>query len=783
LLAVGSADTGITAYQYDAAGNRTSDTNANGVTVGYAYDALNRLTSIDYPNTSLDVTLTYDEGSNQKGRLTTMVDGSGTTTFEYDVFGNLTEESKTVGANTHVTGYGYDGADLLVSITYPSGRTVDCMRNTLGQVTSVDTTYSASTTTVADTIEYEPFGPLKALTFGNSLALSRTFDQQYRLTDQTTGTVQDLAFTLDDAGNIDAITDGVSSGLSQGFDQDDLDRVTTDAGSYGSKSYSYDETGNRLSRTHGAATQSLTYETSISAPSLAAYGGSTASSTGDPGGVTVTGPYIDVTKTVVAPSGSVTGKMKNAPGNNYDWLSLAVVGSPPTSYLSYTYLNGAVNADWPRTMPSTPGTYEFRLFLNNSYTLLAVSPPVTVTSTVPGALASLSWGGDSNRLATHDGNTVTIDDAGNTTADPTENVSFVYDDHNRMVEAYVGAVLKASYVYNGRGQRIKKTEATGAQRTIVYHFGLDGELLGETVYNSAGAKIGERDYLWLDTLPLAQSERTFSSGSITSSSFVYLHADQLNAPRLATNGSGTVVWRWDSDAFGIGAANQDPDNDMDLVNVRLRFPGQYFDTETGLHHNYFRDYDPQLGRYVQSDPIGLAGGLNTYVYASGNPLRFTDSLGLAAEDVEAIRAHVALHFPEIRPRGGWRFGTPDEGASAGTDPLSGLITLDDFYSKACLTEAEFQELYFDYLHEAMHSTDSRLQRSYDNFMEFWFGVTTSHHWSIYWREGYERYGNFARGFEADGVWGYDVTSNIRPPIVRMLPALYRETPRSCECDQ
>jgi RHS repeat-associated protein len=102
----------------------------------------------------------------------------------------------------------------------------------------------------------------------------------------------------------------------------------------------------------------------------------------------------------------------------------------------------------------------------------------------------------------------------------------------------------------------------------------------------------------------------------------------LNTPRLATDATGEVVWRWGSDAFGVGEADTDPDSDTEEVNVRLRFPGQYLDEEAGLHYNYFRDYDPVTGRYVESDPIGLAAGVNTYGYVGENPVSFVDPFGL-----------------------------------------------------------------------------------------------------------------------------------------------------------
>jgi RHS repeat-associated protein len=80
-----------------------------------------------------------------------------------------------------------------------------------------------------------------------------------------------------------------------------------------------------------------------------------------------------------------------------------------------------------------------------------------------------------------------------------------------------------------------------------------------------------------------------------------------------------VVWRWESDPFGATPPDEDADRNGSKFTFNLRFPGQYFDQETGLFHNGFRDYDPQTGRYIQADPIGLAGGLNPYLYAEGNP--------------------------------------------------------------------------------------------------------------------------------------------------------------------
>ena len=109
----------------------------------------------------------------------------------------------------------------------------------------------------------------------------------------------------------------------------------------------------------------------------------------------------------------------------------------------------------------------------------------------------------------------------------------------------------------------------------------------------------------------------------------YIYTDQLNTPRAITNQAQQVVWRWDNqDPFGANVPDEDSDGDGQKFTCNLRFPGQYFDKETNLNYNYFRDYDPSIGRYIESDLVGLLAGVNTYTYVRSNPLSFIDKFGL-----------------------------------------------------------------------------------------------------------------------------------------------------------
>jgi RHS repeat-associated protein len=148
-------------------------------------------------------------------------------------------------------------------------------------------------------------------------------------------------------------------------------------------------------------------------------------------------------------------------------------------------------------------------------------------------------------------------------------------------------------------------------------------------YDEAGRLIGEYD-------AVSPIEETVYVGSmpvavVKPRGAYYIDADQLNAPRCITDAANTEVWRWDANAFGATAPNGNLSGTPFTYN--LRFPGQYYDQETALHYNYVRYYDPSTGRYIESDPIGLGGGLNTYAYVGGNPLIYVDPNGLVGQGV------------------------------------------------------------------------------------------------------------------------------------------------------
>lgn len=182
--------------------------------------------------------------------------------------------------------------------------------------------------------------------------------------------------------------------------------------------------------------------------------------------------------------------------------------------------------------------------------------------------------------------------------------------------------------------RIKKTTYANGTSTTTWYLYTDKGLAAE--YDSSGNLRKEYHFhpqkAWM-TDPLFQ--RTADN------QVYYYQNDYLGTPQRLIKSNGAVVWRATYTAFG--EATVDPDS---TIENNLRFPGQYYDEESTLHHNYHRDYDAHTGRYIQSDPIGLMGGLNTYGYASQNPLGYIDPTGEAAVG-PALRAAVLIAMKYI----------------------------------------------------------------------------------------------------------------------------------------
>lgn len=489
-LQTSSPDSGLTSYIYDEASNIVSVTDAHGVVTLLTYDRNNRLLSSDYPGTDEDITIEYDNCQNGVGRVCAMIDGSGTSAYGYDLFGNIVFQSKEAEGITTKISYSYDSGDNVMSITYPNGSVLSYKRDAVSRILAIECSECGEAqNVVVGNREYRPDGLLLSQTFGNGLIDSRSYDLQGRLVQQDLSGVDSIEYTYDANGN-------VLTKDSYKYLYDSLDRLSSEKIQGKARKITYDGGGNRLSY----------------------------------------------------------------------------------AKLDYTYLSGS-----------------------NQLIDIENSP---VESDVAGNILSirdldLSYN-RAQRLSTVTNNTT-------------------------------GTI--ASYVYNAIGQRAHKVLLGN---TTFYHYDPAGHLIAET--DSVGNTLST--YIWADEMPVAQNAATEIStttgngnNAVTTitpgKQFIYLHTDSIDTPRIATDVNATIVWEWDEDAYGFALANQDPDSDDTAVLANLRFPGQYFDAESGLHYNWYRYYDAQSGRYITSDPSGFEGGLNTFAYANLNPLIFIDPAGLA----------------------------------------------------------------------------------------------------------------------------------------------------------
>ena len=192
-----------------------------------------------------------------------------------------------------------------------------------------------------------------------------------------------------------------------------------------------------------------------------------------------------------------------------------------------------------------------------------------------------------------------------------DGTNFNYSIDNRL-KIFVSASTNASYSYDPFGRRVKK-EVNGQ---VTYYLWDEDHVFEE--YSASGTTQQRYSYI----------PRRYSATETEDVNGVYVvHNDHLDTPKRLSDTNQAIVWHAEHEAFGASVINADSDgNGVDVV-FNQRFPGQYYDGEAGLYYNYLRDYDTHIGRYLQSDPIGLAGGHNLFLYASANPLGRIDPIG------------------------------------------------------------------------------------------------------------------------------------------------------------
>ena len=632
-----SPDRGTVSYAYDAAGNLTQQTDARGIVSNYTYDALNRLTFINYGSGNIEnVTYTYDSNTGCTfglGRLCAVVDGSGGTAYGYDAFGNQTVQTHVELGITYSTFYTYDAGNRVTSITYPGGRVVNTPRDVLGRITSVTTTVNGTAATIASARSFRPDGLLLSQNFGNGLNEARQYDTQGRLTYSALGSADTRLYTYDANGNLKGLQSlpQVGAYTYDALDRLSLDQRTTTATT--SSAFTFDANGNRKSENLGA----YTYLANSNRLSTTPAGSITLDNAGN--------TLSDGTRSYTYNN---AGQLSTVAGAGYSYnaqrlRTRKIIGSVGTVYHYDTNGNLLAESD-------TAGVLRRSYVWAEGQPLAQIEPVTTLPADIivdnPQATFTGTWT-TSTSIAGFYGTNYRTHGKGTGTNKAVWTLSVPTTGTYQVYARWVAASTNASNApftvkYSGGSKATSVSQqSNGGKWMLLGSYAFTAGTAGSVTLtdNANGTVIADAVKL------------TATSGGTTSEVVRYLHSDHLNTPRLATNSTGQVIWRWDGEAFGATVPNEDVDGDGKLTTVNLRFPGQYYDAESGLHYNWNRYYDSRIGRYITADPVSvgehvqstldnLRSGrandqppleLNPYAYVANNPLKYTDPEGLACE--------------------------------------------------------------------------------------------------------------------------------------------------------
>jgi RHS repeat-associated protein len=664
-----------TSITYTAVGDVQTVTTPDGRSLTYTYDVARRLTAVqDQRGHRIEWTLdnagnrlaenvkdaggtlrrTLTQQFNTLGRLSQAANAAGQATlFTQDANGNLdlasdplnrttdqdvdaldrvTKQLQDVAGLNVSTQFGFDALDQLTTVTDPKGLITRYTNDGLGNLLRLESPDTGTTTYTVDAA-----GNRRSQTDARGITVNYAYDALNRLTGISFPTAAlNTTFVYDSAGTCPAGETFALGRLS----------AMTDAS--GSTRWCYDQLG-RLTR-KVQVTNGRTFTTAYAYDAQGRLSTQTL-----PSGAQVKFGYA---------TGEVNTVAVRLPGSSVDLPLINGIERLPFGPVSkLTYGNGRTQtrafdldyaidritsseaSGWTQdygvdavgNLTSILGTGSNNRFrydgldrlthADNTSNVTQRQYPVDKTgnrtskkTSASGAVVPYTYEGTSHRLTSNGTDARTYDAVGNPISIGARTLT--YDERSRLT-VFVNGSTTRRYQYTGQGLRVRKWTSSNTSGNTYFVYNENAQLIGE--YNNAGARTQE--IIWLGNLPIG-----VIAGTAAAPVLHYIESDHLGTPRVIVDATRNVgIWRWNqtNDPFGESVPNQNPDGDATSVTFNLRFAGQYRDAESGYFYNVNRMYDPTIGRYLESDPIGLGGGISTYSYVGAAPLTAVDPLGLA----------------------------------------------------------------------------------------------------------------------------------------------------------
>lgn len=681
-----TTDDAITQYQMDARGNLTQLTTADGNTVTMTYDTRDRLSKIrDQAGNEVRYTLDSAGNRSKEEAYTSGNTQRRVQSFAYDKWSRLIQLTGSTGGQ--VSNLTYDAAGRLAKTVDPNLVEVVHVYDDLDRLVRTVSDAKVGGINATSQFRYNAAGNLREVVDPKNLSTTYTYDALGRLLQLVSPDTGTTVYTYDNAGN--RLTQTDARGTTTTYTYDALDRIATVAyptaaenvaytydvaspvcqtgetftvgrltritDQSGSTDYCYDRFGQVVRKVQTTVAQAFTVRYAYT------LGGALRATTYPDGtvvdnardtqsrvqeiGVALAGGARQVLLNAATyyPAGPSAGwtfgngrTMARVFDKDYRASTIRDAGTNGIDiglrYDNAGYLTQLTNAALATT-PRMRYTYDAlgRLTKRSDS---ASAPLETYTYDATGNRTSLALGtaaaqaygyaANNHRLTAVDGVGRVYDAAGNLTSIGGTAREYVYNDAGRMSAAKQSGTLRATYEYNGLGEQVRR--ATTVSTVFVYDEA--GHLLGQ--YGATGTPI--QQYVWMDDQPV---------GVISGASLHYVETDHLGTPRVVVDATRQkAIWTLDlaSEPFGNTVPNSDPDGDAIAFAFDLRLPGQRYDSASGINYNYFRNYEPATGRYVESDPIGLRAGASTYSYVYGKPLLLQDPFGLWAGIDDAIFA-------------------------------------------------------------------------------------------------------------------------------------------------